>query len=97
MTPSLTSTSAAQYEALRQHALERGRIHAREPLGAVIVVERGMAGWMRCWREVSGPTAAPESVPPLLYPCSCDKSKWQHELTVLLAEMTRPLLQSAAS
>lgn len=88
----LPTASIEQYEALRQNALEPGRIFSAAPLGAVLVVKNGMAGWMRRWSQVGDPAAA--SLP--LHPAG-GEAGWQHELTVLLAEMTATHLPSTGS
>lgn len=74
--------SSEQYEALRRHAVERGRVFSAEPLGTILVVKTGVASWMRQWQEISGSTPAPAAVAPAHEP------GWQHDLTLLLAQMT---------
>lgn len=90
----LPTASIEQYEALRQNALEPGRIFSVVPLGAVLVVKNGMAGWMRRWSQVGDPAAPAASLP--LHPAG-DEAGWQRELTVLLAEMTATHLPSIGS
>lgn len=98
MKTSFPSDSAEQYEALRQNAVARERIFSASPLGAILVVKAGVAGWMLQWKQVSGEVviAAPSSPPPRSPPPS--QPGWQHELTMLLAPMSarhlRPALPS---
>jgi len=90
----MTSPTASieQYEALRQNALAPGRIFSVAPLGAILVVKSGMAGWMRRWSQVGVTTPAPLPFHP-----AGDEAGWQRELTVLLAEMTATHLPSTGS
>lgn len=84
-----TSLAAVeQYEALRQNAvaLVRERIFSAEPLGAILVVKSGVAGWMHRWNEAAGATARPAAAPS--GPTGWDEPGWQHELTLLLAQMS---------
>ena len=77
--------SSEQYEALRRHAVERGQVFSAEPLGMILVVKTGVASWMRQWQEISGSTSAtpaPAAVAPAHEP------GWQHDLALLLAQMT---------
>jgi hypothetical protein len=81
--------SAQQYEALRSHIVEKPARLGADPLGAILVVKAGVAGWMRHW--------TPTSVAPMVLPAPLpsDEPAWQHELTMLLAGITachlRPL------
>lgn len=92
----LAPACAEHYEALRQNAVAREPVFSPEPLGAVLVVKNGVAGWMRRWGEICGPTA-PAAPRPLSYPHADDAAGWHHELAVLLAEMTAPHLRSISS
>jgi hypothetical protein len=76
------------YEALRQNAAAAapGRILPAAPLGAILVVKTGVAGWLQRWHEATA--ARPAPAPTLAYPNSCDTPGWQHELTLLLAQMS---------
>ena len=96
MNRSCGSASSEHYEALRRNALECGRIFSRDPLGAMLVVTTGVAGWMRQWRQVSGEIIA---APSLSRPLSCPPPEpgWQHELTVLLAQMSARHLRPGLS
>jgi hypothetical protein len=78
------------YEALRRSAvaLAGERIFSAEPLGAILVVKTGVAGWMRHWRDAAGVTARPAAAPAPSSPTICDTQDWQHELTLLLAQMS---------
>jgi hypothetical protein len=67
--------------------LDRSRVFLTDPLGAILVVKTGMAGWMRQWRQVSEAIIAAPSLPvPLSRPPN--EPSWQHDLTMLLAEMS---------
>jgi hypothetical protein len=85
----LAATAAVEhYEALRQSAMApaQERIFSADPLGAILVMKTGVAGWMHRWREA---VAAPaRSAPAPAYPNLCDTPGWQHELTLLLAQMS---------
>ena len=74
-----------QYEALRQHAAAREPIFSAAPLGTILVVQTGVAGWIQQWRQRAGEVPA-RPLPPS--PRSSDAAGWQHELTLLLAQMT---------
>jgi hypothetical protein len=87
------SATAEHYEALRRDAVTRERIFSADPLGAILVVKHGVAGWMQRWNQICGTSATPEPshfVPPTGEP------RWQHELAVVLAGMTAPHLRSPA-
>jgi len=87
----LSSASTEQYEALRQNAVARDSIFSAAPLGVILVVKTGVAGWLQQWRQ-----GAPE-VLPLRPPPSrpSDQPGWQHELTLLLAQITTRHLSSS--
>jgi hypothetical protein len=91
MTPS-SAASSEQYEALRRNALERGPIFSAEPLGAILVSKTGVAGWMREWKHVAEVGAAPSLPMPVARGPS--EPGWQHELTMLLAQMSACHLRS---
>lgn len=93
MKTSFPTASTAQYEALRQNAVARAPVFSAAPLGAILVVKTGVAGWMRECRQLSGavPTTWP---PPSRPPAGPD---WQHELTLLLAQMTGRHLSASAA
>jgi hypothetical protein len=67
MNPTGVAVSSEHYEALRQWAVDRCRVFPSDPLGAILVVKAGVAGWMRQWQQAvgeitavpSGPRAAP--------------------------------------
>lgn len=89
MTPAALP-AVEHYEALRGSAvaLAGERFLPAEPLGAIMVVKTGVAGWMRCWREAAGVTARPAAASAPSPPIICDTQDWQHELTLLLAQMS---------
>lgn len=73
-----------RYEALRQVAVTGNRILGTDPLGLVLLLRQGMAGWMRGWAGlVQTPPASPVPAPALP-----PASLWQQQLTELLAEMS---------
>ena len=82
-----------QYETLRQHAVGREPIFSGEPLGAILVVKTGVAGWMREWRQQSGAVAPTR----LAAPSPAAEPGWQHELTLVLAQITARHLSSPSS
>jgi hypothetical protein len=58
MKPPKPTIAAEHYEALRRHAVEGpGRLGA-DPLGAILVVTAGVAGWMRQWTRIATGTSA---------------------------------------
>lgn len=81
---------AEHYEALRGHVREgTGRLGSA-PLGAVLVVKMGVAGWMRHWTQISAATLAVPPVTPVT-----SEPGWQRELTVVLAAMTASHLKAS--
>ncbi len=73
-----------RYEALRQQVLgEAGRLQSA-PLGLVLFIREGLAGWMRRWNQPPPVWASARSPSPML-PLA---SGWQRELTFLLAQIT---------
>ena len=81
------------YETLRRHVLEGSGYLGAEPLGMGLVYRRGLAGWMKAWRQATEAPITMSSVPPR---CPITPG-WQHELTVLLAQMTARHLSPALS
>lgn len=92
--PSLPATPWTEhYETLRRHALASRDHLGADPLGWGLVCRRGLAGWMNAWRQASEAPIASSPVPP-----RCPMTPgWQHELTVLLAQMTAPHLSAVSS
>ena len=82
-----------RYEAIRQLAVTRSRILGADPLGLVLLLRQGVAGWMRGWAGwAQTPPAAPvpaSALPPV--------SLWQQQLTELLAEMSFAHLPTTAT
>ena len=75
-----------RYEALRQHVLSGHDTLAAPPLGLHLLRHRGIAGWMERWTEaVQSSSVVPSASPPPSLLCAAG---WQHQLTVLLAQMT---------
>lgn len=92
MNPAEGSASSAHYEALRQQAVGRSGMLAAEPLGAILVVKSGVAGWLQQWQQVAGAilVAPAESRSPARPP---NTPGWQRDLTLLLAQMSARHLQ----
>jgi len=90
-----TSTTPAlwtrRYETLRQYILDSRRSLSTDPLGLVLLLRQGVAGWMHSWRELGVPalTAVPT---PVVSPSTPD---WQRQLTALLAQMASAHLSVA--
>jgi hypothetical protein len=85
---------AERYESLRAYILSERPRFPNPPLGLTLWLAKGMAGWMRQWRELTPATAPPSSPAarfsgPLTGP-------WQQQLTLLLAQMTLANLQPQA-
>lgn len=80
--PATPTVWKQRYEALRQLAIGGREILETEPLGLVLLLRQGVAGWMRCWSE-SAPTPAPVAEAPVV-----PASTWQHQLTEVLAAMS---------
>jgi hypothetical protein len=76
-----------RYETLRLHVLNNRPALDVQPLGLVLWLAQGMAGWMLGWaRAVEAPPPPPAVVAPLRpFPAT---SLWQQQLTLLLAQMT---------
>lgn len=75
----------SRYETLRQQALEPSDTAAQDRWGLGLLIRKGVAGWMRAWRDPSGyfDVAAADQVPSIsVPPCS-----WQQEATLILANM----------
>jgi hypothetical protein len=56
-----------RYEALRQLALTGSRILGADPLGWVLLLSQGMAGWRRAWAGLAQtpPSAPVPALPPI--------------------------------
>ena len=95
MTVVLPLAAAEHYEALRRSAVTRDQVFSAAPLGAILVVQYGVAAWMRRWGQVGGVPAAPTPSAPLPLPTA--EPRWQRDLAMLLAEMTVPHLRPTSS
>jgi len=89
--PASATVWKQRYEALRQLAVGGRQILESDPLGWVVLLRQGTAGWMRSWSELT-PTALPQSAP--VQPWTVAASGWQHQLTQVLAEMSLAHLPS---
>ena len=83
MPPTPLAAWKQRYEALRQHVLERRQVLGADPLGLVVLLRQGVAGWMKSWWE---PPPLPTLPMPL--PSPPPTPQWQQQLTELLAHMT---------
>jgi len=90
----LPLAAAEHYEALRRGAVARDQVFSATPLGTILLVQNGVAGWMRRWEQVGGAPASPAT--PASLPLPCDEPRWQRDLAMLLAEMTVPHLRSTS-
>lgn len=80
------STWTQRYEAVRDHLLNGRQILSAAPLGLVLLLKHGVAGWMRRWLESLG--QAPPVHPTPAAPLCPSTPVWQQQLTSLLAQMT---------
>ena len=83
--PASATVWKQRYEALRQLAVGGRQILESDPLGLVVLLRQGTAGWMRSWSELT-PTA-PILSSQVRSPIT-SASGWQHQLTQVLAEMS---------
>jgi hypothetical protein len=82
-----------RYEALRQLAVAGSQVFGADPLGLVLLLRQGVAGWMRHWAGLveSRPTAPVPASPRPVVPTT----QWQQQLTELLAQMSLAHLPNA--
>lgn len=75
----------SRYEKLRQQALEPGDAVVQDRWGLGLLIHKGVAGWMRAWRDPAGcfERAVVEQVPSV----SASRCSWRQEATLLLANM----------
>ena len=93
MTASEPAAWTERYESLRRYVLEGRAVLQAQPLGLVLWMTKGLAGWMNEWSKLSQPEPPrPSAVWP---PCST--GSWQEELTMLLAQMTLSHLRPTCS
>lgn len=84
-----------RYETLRRYVLQGRALLQAQPLGLLVWLSNGMAGWMNEWSKLSQPEL-PSSTAVGLPRCPSTGS-WQEELTMLLAQMTLPHLPARCS
>jgi len=89
------ATWTERYETLRRYVLEGRALLQAQPLGLVLWMTKGMAGWMSEWSKLSQPE--PQSPAAVWLPLCPSTGSWQTELTMLLAQMTLPHLQPHCS
>jgi hypothetical protein len=77
-----------RYESLRRHFLEDRQMLATDPLGLVLFLRLGVAGWMRHWTTMPATSQAPAPLAQSVLPPPVMTGEWQHQLTVVLAQMT---------
>jgi len=75
-----------RYETLRRYVLEDQAMLESQPLGLVLWMAKGMAGWMSEWSQLS--QSEPPSPATACQPRCLGSGQWQEELTRLLAQMT---------
>src|SRR6266496_29140 len=86
-----------KYETLRGHVLDNRQGLGADPLGLVLLLRQGVAGWMRSWSgAVSSASASPPPLAASSLPCS-PIPEWQQQLTELLAQMTSAHLPAATT
>ena len=83
--PASATVWKQRYEALRQLAVGGRQILESDPLGLVVLLHQGVAGWMRSWCE--SPHPRPLQSTPVGLPAT-SASIWQQQLTQVLAEMS---------
>jgi len=84
-----------RYEALRQVALVGSQMLEADPLGLVLLLRQGVAGWMNSWPacpQNPSPQPAPVRPAPVL-----SVPAWQQQLTQLLAQMSLAHLPNTAT
>lgn len=75
----------SRYEQLRQQVLEPGATLTQDRWGLSLLIRKGLAGWMRIWRD---PVAGVEQAnTPSQAPSDCQVASWQRQATLLLANM----------
>ena len=76
-----------RYESLRRHFLEGRQILEADPIGFVLLLRRGIAGWIRLWTSRPTGSEMPGSPSQLFESLPATTAQWQHQLTVVLAQM----------
>lgn len=83
------------YESLRCYVLEGRQRLQHQPAGLALWVTKGMAGWMRKWRQLLEPAVPLTSAAPRLR--LAELGPGPEPLTRLLAQITLQHLQSRVS
>jgi len=91
--PTAAAAWKQRYEALRQLAIGGRQILESDPLGLVLLLRQGVAGWMRRWAELTSAAPPPSASgqPPVI-----PATGWQQQLTQVLAEMSLAHLPNRA-
>jgi hypothetical protein len=84
-----------RYESLRRHFLEDRQLLGADPLGLVLLLRRGLAGWIRLWTATPTNSERPASPAQLFESPPATRAQWQHQLTVVLAQMAARHLSPA--
>lgn len=84
-----------RYEALRQLAVGGRTILETDPLGLVLLLRQGVARWIHSWSELAQTPPLPRASTPPSAPAP--PSAWQHQLTIVLAEMSLAHLPNRAA
>jgi hypothetical protein len=98
MKPNLITDSspwAERYEAVREHLLSGRQILGADPVGLVLLLKHGMAGWMRRWIEGLAETRSVRATP--VGTLCLATPIWQQQLTLLLAQMAVSQLHPTAA
>lgn len=94
--PSQSNLWRERYEALRRHFIESRQLLHADPCALGVLIQSGMAAWMRAWQSCAARAQEPSDPFPPLWPLPV-ACVWQQELTRLIAHMTAQHLQRAPS
>ena len=93
LAPTQPNLWTERYETLRRHFIENRQFLASDPLGLTLLLRNGLAAWMRTWRSCTE-AALKTGAPAPDWQCPPISTAWQQELTLLIAQMTAPHLQT---